>query len=67
LRSCARLRRLLRWHHGTEQARRAYEQSVSERPEVERLAHDLRARRSRNHFAPMIAEAFRPRPRRENE
>lgn len=42
-----------------EQARRAKEQSERDRPAVERLTHDLRARRRQNNFAPLIEQAFR--------
>lgn len=54
------IRRLWRRVHfrGVAEAKGALEQSVRDRPEVERLAHDLRARRSQNHFGQMILKAL---------
>jgi len=47
---------------GVSVAREALERSERERPEVDRLVHDLRARRARNNFAPLIEQALRRGP-----
>lgn len=48
------------WRRGPiREAEKAKRQAESERPEVERLVHDVRARGERNNFAPRIQRAFR--------
>lgn len=37
----------------------ALRRAEAQRPEIERLVHDLRARRAANNFAPMIQRAMR--------
>ena len=40
-------------------ARQALERSMADRPDVEALARQLLHRKRQNHFAPMLARAFR--------
>lgn len=45
--------------HQLREAENAMRSSEAQRPEVERLVHDLKARRAENNFAPRIHRAMR--------